>query len=86
MKVRGPFSRHSCGRGDLKRCSRSLWAAIQVAASKLAASEGSNPSGWSSSATAERIHFKPGLITFTMRWTNRSTFQQVIEFTGHAGR
>jgi hypothetical protein len=21
-----------------------------------------------------------------MRWTNRSTFQQVIEFTGHAGR
>jgi hypothetical protein len=20
-----------------------------------------------------------------MRWTNRSTFQQVIEFTGHAG-
>jgi len=21
-----------------------------------------------------------------MRWTNRSTFQQVIEFTGHAAR
>jgi hypothetical protein len=21
---------------------------------------------------------------FTMAWTNRSTFQQVIEFTGHA--
>lgn len=24
------------------------------------------------------------LLEYTMRWTNRSTFQQVIEFTGHA--
>jgi hypothetical protein len=40
---------------------------------------------WSSSAAAERIKFTPGLIPFTMSWTNRSTFQQVIEFTGPAG-
>ena len=32
------------------------------------------------------ISFVPGLISYTMRWTNRSTFQQVIEFTGHAAR
>jgi hypothetical protein len=31
-----------------------------------------------------RIEFPPGLLPYTMRWTNRSTFQQVITFTGHA--
>jgi hypothetical protein len=31
-----------------------------------------------------RIEFPPDpLFNTTMRWTNRSTFQQVIEFTGH---
>jgi acyl-homoserine lactone acylase PvdQ len=84
MKVRGRFSRRYCGHGSLKACRNSLWAAIATAANKLATAEGPNPSAWYSSATAERIHFIPGLIPFTMRWTNRSTFQQVIEFTGHA--
>ena len=84
MKVRGPYSRRYCGRGSLKACGASLWAAIQAAALKLSASQGATPSAWYSSATAERISFIPGLIPFTMRWTNRSTFQQVIEFTGHA--
>ena len=62
-----------------------MWAAIQAAASKLKSTQGPNPSAWHSSAAAERITFIPGLIPYTMRWTNRSTFQQVIEFTGHAG-
>ncbi len=84
MKVRGPYSRRYCGNGSLKACRASLWAAIQAAAMKLKASQGPSPSKWYSSATAERISFVPGLIPFTMRWTNRSTFQQVIEFTGHA--
>jgi acyl-homoserine lactone acylase PvdQ len=83
MKVRGPYSRHYCGNGSLKRCRVSLWAAIQAAANHLKATQGPNPNAWFSSATAERISFIPGLIPFTMRWTNRSTFQQVIEFTGH---
>jgi hypothetical protein len=31
-----------------------------------------------------RIAFPPDpLMSFTMSWTNRSTFQQVITFTGH---
>ncbi len=38
-----------------------------------------------------RIGFLPGILKnpknpaelLTMSWTNRSTFQQVIEFTGH---
>jgi hypothetical protein len=84
MKVQGPLSRRYCGHGNLNDCRKSLWAAIQAAAAKLSASEGPNPAAWYSSATAERITFIPGLIPFTMRWTNRSTFQQVIEFTGHA--
>ena len=82
-KVRGRFSRRYCGNGSLAACRRSLWAAIQAAALKLAANEGTDPQLWSS--PAQRISFIPGLIPFTMRWTNRSTFQQVIEFTGHAG-
>jgi hypothetical protein len=86
MKVRGPYSRRYCGKGNLKACRRSLWAAIQAAATSLSATEGSNPSAWNSSATKERIKFVPGLIPFPMRWTNRSTFQQVIEFTGHGKR
>jgi Penicillin amidase len=85
MKVRGRFSRRYCGNGSLKACRTSLWAAIQAAARQLKTTEGPNPKDWYSSATAERISFIPGLIpSFTMRWTNRSTFQQVIEFTGHA--
>ena len=84
MKVRGPYSRRYCGHGSLKACRTALWKAIQAAANKLARTQGPNPSNWSSSATEERISFIPGLIPFTMRWTNRSTFQQVIEFTGHA--
>lgn len=84
MKVRGPFSRRYCGNGSLKACRKALWRAMQSAATKLVATQGPNPSGWSSSAAKERIRFIPGLIPFTMRWTNRSTFQQVIKFTGHA--
>ena len=86
MKVRGPYSRRYCGNGSLTACRASLWAAIGAAAAKLVSTEGPNPAAWYSSATAERISFTPGLIPFTMRWTNRSTFQQVIEFTGHAAR
>jgi acyl-homoserine lactone acylase PvdQ len=83
MKVRGPFSRRYCGHGSLRGCRRALWAAVQAAATRLARAQGPNPAAWSSSAADERIHFIPNLIPFTMRWTNRSTFQQVIEFTGH---
>jgi hypothetical protein len=82
LKVRGRFSRGYCGNGSLRACRGSLWAAIQAAAVKLSASEGPNPSDWFSSDP--RISFIPGLISYTMSWTNRSTFQQVIEFTGHA--
>jgi len=82
-RVRGRYSRRYCGNGNLRVCSRSLWAAIAAAAAKLAATQGPNPAAWRSDATTERIKFAPGLIPTTMRWTNRPTFQQAIEFSGH---
>jgi acyl-homoserine lactone acylase PvdQ len=78
--VAAPFSRHYCGHGNLAVCSASLWSVIQKAAGKLAAKQGSNPNAWR--AADVRIEFPPA-SPFTMEWTNRSTFQQVIEFTGH---
>jgi hypothetical protein len=82
LPVRGAFSRRYCGNGSLAACRASLWAALQAAADGLAATQGPDPSAWRKNA--ERITFAPGLISYTMRGTNRSTFQQAIEFTGHA--
>jgi acyl-homoserine lactone acylase PvdQ len=79
--VSGPFSRRYCGNGNLKACRASLWAAIQSAAEGLVNSQGSEPKAWR--AAPVRIGFAPGFLPYTMRWTNRSTFQQVIEFTEH---
>ena len=79
--VQGAYSRHYCGGGSLEACRTSLWAAIQKAAEGLVATQGSNMEAWR--APQVRIEFPPGILPYTMRWTNRSTFQQVIEFTSH---
>jgi acyl-homoserine lactone acylase PvdQ len=82
LSVEGPFSRQYCGNGSLTACRASLWAVIQSAAEQLEKSQGSEPSKWR--AAGVQITFPPDpFMSFTMRWTNRSTFQQVIEFTGH---
>jgi acyl-homoserine lactone acylase PvdQ len=81
--VRGPYSRRYCGNGDLTACRTSLWAAIQSSADALAASQGTDPAAWRSDATAERIRFAPGVLPDTMRWANRPTFHQLMEFDGH---
>lgn len=82
LPVAQPFSRQYCGSGSLSACRASLWAAIQSAAEGLEATQGSNPTAWR--APEVRIDFPPDpLFHTTMSWTNRSTFQQVIEFTGH---
>jgi hypothetical protein len=84
MPVQGRYAVRYCGGGNLKRCRKLLWAAINAAGNKLAAAQGPNPSSWRSSATNERITFVPGLLTFTMRYTNRpSGIQQVVSFFGH---
>jgi hypothetical protein len=84
-RVRGRFAVRYCGAGSLKRCRKVLWAAIDKAGRKLAASQGSNPTDWHSSATREEITFTPGILTYKMRYTNRPTgIQQVLSFFGHA--
>jgi acyl-homoserine lactone acylase PvdQ len=88
--VEGPYSRRYCGNGNLRACRTALWAAIQTAAEQLKETQGPEPSKWR--AARVRITFPPTYDPlpptftepFTMAWTNRSTFQQVIEFTGHA--
>jgi acyl-homoserine lactone acylase PvdQ len=84
-RVRGPFSVRYCGAGNIKRCRGQLWGAIDAAGNQLTAAEGADPTAWRSDATAERITFIPGLLPFTMRYTNRPTgIQQVLSFFGHA--
>jgi acyl-homoserine lactone acylase PvdQ len=83
-RVRGPFANRYCGGGNLVACRASLWAAMKAAGDELAAEQGPDPTGWHSDAVRERIEFVPGLLPYTMRYTNRPTgIQQVITFTGH---
>ena len=82
-----PFALRYCGNGDLPACRGSLWAALDAAGGQGQSRYGSaDPAQWHGDATAERIRFLPGLLPRTMRWTNRPTFQQVLEFTGHRGQ
>ena len=81
--VRGRYSRGYCGAGDLAACRSSLWAVIQQGADALALTQGIDPALWRSDANEERITFPPGVLGQTMRWTNRPTFQQLMEFSGH---
>jgi hypothetical protein len=76
--VRGKYKLRYCGNGSLAACRASLWVAMAAATNDLVASQGPDPSRWR--ADSPRISFAPGLIPNTMRFTNRSTFQQVIRF------
>jgi acyl-homoserine lactone acylase PvdQ len=87
MPVQGAFKTHFCGNGDLATCRAALWNAIDQAGNELEAAQGPNPDAWRADADAERIHFAPGLLQTTMRWTNRpSGIQQVISFSGHRAK
>jgi acyl-homoserine lactone acylase PvdQ len=84
-KVAGPFSLRYCGGGNAKTCATALWGAIEASGNALATQQGSpDPDAWRSNANKERISFAPGLLTTTIRYTNRPTgIQQVISFSGH---
>jgi acyl-homoserine lactone acylase PvdQ len=83
--VKGRYAIRYCGGGSLKLCRRLLWSAINKAGNALQAKQGPNPAAWRASATAQRITFTPGLLPYTMRYTNRpSGIQQVVSFDGHA--
>jgi acyl-homoserine lactone acylase PvdQ len=82
--VKGKFANRYCGSGDLTACRAALWAALEAAGAELQAAQGADPNAWRADATRERISFAPGLLPYTMRYTNRpSGIQQVIEFAGH---
>ena len=84
--VRGKFANRYCGKGDFNACAQSLWASLDAAGAELEAAQGPDPGAWRADATRERIRFQPGLISETMRWVNRPTFQQVNSFDGHRPR
>jgi acyl-homoserine lactone acylase PvdQ len=84
--VKGPYSRRYCGAGVLATCRAALWDALDATAAQLEAEQGLAPSSWRADATAERIRFASGVLPDTMRWSNRSTFQQLMSFSGHRPR
>ena len=81
QRVAGRYAVRYCGGGSLPRCRKLLWMAIDQAGNQVAAAQGSDPSRWRASATAEEISFVPGLLAYKMRYANRpSGIQQVISF------
>jgi hypothetical protein len=77
--VQAPFNLSYCGLGSLSMCSDSLWQAIHQTADGLAAQQGqADPSLWRKAAAT--TGFVPGLLPDRFPSTNRSTFQQVLEF------
>jgi acyl-homoserine lactone acylase PvdQ len=85
--VKGPFAVRYCGAGDLSACRASLWQAMHAAGDQLEGAQGADPAAWRASATAERMTFRPGLLSTTLRYANRpSGIQQAITFAGHRKR
>jgi acyl-homoserine lactone acylase PvdQ len=87
-KFKQPLKLRYCGRGDAAACARTLWAALDVAGTILQTAQGTaDPDAWRDDARKERISFRPGLLTTTIRYTNRpSGIQQVVSFGGHRPR
>ena len=85
MPIENPFRNSYCGGGNKQACQQAIWGAIQEAGESLTASQGTaDPAAWRASAIPERITFAPGLLTYTMAYTNRpSGIQQVISFGSH---
>jgi hypothetical protein len=77
--VVGPYNLRYCGLGSLSACSTSLWQAIHDAADALATLQGqADPTLWRKLAAT--TGFVPGLLPNKFPFTNRPTFQQVLEF------
>jgi acyl-homoserine lactone acylase PvdQ len=82
--VTDPFQTEFCGEGVFATCRAALWAALEEAGAELEEQfQNPDPTVWRSDAAAERIFFAPGFLPFTMRWTNRPTFQQAISYDAH---
>jgi len=60
-----------------------LWTAAALSWATPAAAQGADPTAWRADATKERIVFAPGILTRTMRGSNKPTFQQAVTFATH---
>jgi acyl-homoserine lactone acylase PvdQ len=80
--VRGRFHNVYCGKGSLEDCRKALRGSLAAAVKSLTDDFGADPSGWDADEEGDMIKFRPiGLQgQDPMRWQNRPTFQQVIEF------
>jgi len=76
--VEGEFNVAYCGAGDPEVCRDALWKAVDDAVAGLAAERGADIPTWL--PPGQRLTFTPGLIDNDFRATNRSTFQQLLEF------
>ncbi len=77
--VIGPFNLSYCGLGSLPQCAASLWQAVHDTADALTTQQGqAEPGLWR--GPAARAGFVPGVLPNTFPFTNRPTFQQVLEF------
>jgi acyl-homoserine lactone acylase PvdQ len=77
--VKGPFHVAYCGLGSMMPCADSLWQAVHQTADSLTASQGQvDPTLWKEKAAT--TGFVPGLLPNRFPFTNRPTFQQVLEF------
>ncbi len=77
--VRGRFNLSYCGKGKLAACRASLWAAVHDTAELLTTEQSQvDPALWTEKG--RRTTFVPGLLPDTFPFTNRPTFQQVLEF------
>jgi hypothetical protein len=77
-RVLAPYSVRYCGRGNVRTCARSLWAAVSAGRADLVRKSGPNPSGWR--VNQGFTSFIPKLIPTTFPTTNRPTYQQVLSF------
>ena len=75
-RVAAPFSVRYCGRGQVRRCARALWAAIKAGRADLVKQDGASESAWRTNQGM--TGFIPHLIPTTFPTTNRPTYQQVI--------
>lgn len=81
-RVRGRYSLGYCGRGHLRWCRKALRASFKASVASLSDRFGRSPSSWDADEEKDMIRFRPIGIQGQepMRWQNRPTFQQVLEF------
>ncbi|MGH2730930.1 MAG: penicillin acylase family protein [Actinomycetota bacterium] len=82
QRVKGAFSRKYCGKGKLGACRDALAQSLADSIAALTEEFGADPATWDVDEAAEMIQYVAVGVQGQdpMRWQNRPTFQQVVEF------